>query len=128
MKMETYKKPRRRSYRSRMQKTIAVTKTQNHKEWMAITMQSSEVEARARIQSQFPDETPEEQESRLLFVMRKGAQPTTAAVQTPGTIPKEVRKARKAERKRKVKANRPRRQAEERFRKAMKALRDEGKW
>jgi hypothetical protein len=88
-------------------------------------MQSSEREARARIQDRFPDDTHEEIERRVAFVMKNGAKPTTAKALEPGDTPVAVKKARKAERKRQVKANRPQRQADELAKRLAKAAREQ---
>lgn len=122
--MKTYTPPRKRTRASRMRQVLDQMDAASHREWMAVTMQSSEREARARFQERYPDDTPEQIERRVAFVMEKGAKPTTAKALEPGGIPVEVLKARKAERKRQVKANRPQRQADElakRFAKAVRA-------
>ena len=121
--MKPYKTPRKRTRASRTRQVLDQMDAANFREWMAVIMQSSEREARARFQERYPDDTPEEIERRVAFVMIKGATPTTAKALEPGSIPVEVKKARKAERKRQVKANRPQRQREERVRRANKALR-----
>lgn len=111
--MKTYKAPRRCSKRSRTRRLLDQMDASNHREWAAVTMQSCERDARARIQERFPDETPEQIERRVAFVMKGGAKPTAATLPVPGRIPAEVLAARKADRKRKVKANRRNRQIHE---------------
>lgn len=110
--MKTYKHPRRRSHRSRTRRLLDQMDTANHREWTAVTMQSSEKDARARIQARYPNESLEEIERRVAFVMKGGAKPTQAKVLQPGRIPPEVLAARKAERKRHVKARRHLRKAD----------------
>lgn len=118
--MKTYKKPRRRTGASRKRHLLDQMNAANHREWTAVTMASSEKEARARIQERYPDETVEQIERRIAFVMKGGSKPTTAKVLTPGRIPPEVLAARTAERKRQVKANHHRRKLEELERKLAK--------
>ena len=110
--MKTYKHPRRRSHRSRTRRLLDQMDTANHREWTAVTMQSSEKDARARIQARYPNESLEEIERRVAFVMKGGAKPTQAKVLQAGRIPPEVLAARKAERKRHVKARRHLRKAD----------------
>jgi hypothetical protein len=121
--MKTYKRPRKRTRASRTRQVLDQMDGATQREWMAVTMQSSERAARTRIQERYPHDTPEEIERRVAFVMKKGAKPTTAKVLEPGVIPAEVLEARKAERKRQVKENRPQRQREEKARRANRALR-----
>lgn len=104
--MKTYKPPRRRSHRSRTRRLLDQMDAANHREWTAVTMQSCEKDARARIQARFPNDSPEDIERRVAFVMNGGAKPTEAKVLQPGHIPAEVLAARKAERKRQVRARR----------------------
>jgi hypothetical protein len=111
--MKTYKQPRRRTRASRTRRLLDQMATANHREWTAVTMQSCEKDARARIQAQNSDESPEEIERRVAFVMKGGAKPTTASVLTPGGIPFKVLAGLRAERKRKVNANRHRRPVDE---------------
>lgn len=111
--MTPYNKPRHRTRASRKRRLLDQMDADNHREWTAVTMASSEKEARARIQERYPDETAEQIEQRVAFVMKAGSKPTTAKVLEPGRIPAEVLAARKAERKAKVKANHPRRKVEE---------------
>jgi hypothetical protein len=111
--MKTYKKPRRRTGASRKRHLLDQMNAANHREWTAVTMASSEKEARARIQERYPDEAVEQIERRVAFVMKGGAKPTTTKVLTSGRIPPEVFAARKVERKRQVKANRHRRRVDE---------------
>ena len=121
--MKPYQTPRKQTRASRTRQVLDQMDAANFREWMAVTMQSSEREARTRFQERYPDDTPQQIERRVAFVMEKGAKPTTAKALEAGGIPVEVLKARRAERKRQVKANRPQRQREERVRRANKALR-----
>lgn len=118
--MKTYQKPRRRTRASRTRNLLDQMDAANHREWTAVTMASSEKEARARIQERYPDETVEQIEQRVAFVMKGGSKPTTAKVLEPGRIPADVFAARKAERKRQVKANHHRRSVDELERKLAK--------
>lgn len=104
--MKTYKKPRRRSHKSRKRCLLDQMATANRREWVAVTMAACEKDVRARVQRQFPDDTPEEIERRVAFVMKGGSKPTTAKALQPGRIPPEVLAVRKAERKRQVRARR----------------------
>ena len=119
--MKTYRTPRKRSYSSRKRRLLSQMDNANHEERTAITMQSCETEAHARIQDRVPDETPAEIERRVAFVMKGGAKPTKAQALTPGAIPAETLKARKVARKQQVKANHRRRQEEELKRRLAKA-------
>ena len=104
--MTTYKQPRLRSRRSRILCRIAQMDADNRREQGAVTMKTAERDVRARLQDQYPDDAPEETESRVAKVVAGGAKPTTAPVSKPDPRSAEVHAARRAERKRLVRSNR----------------------
>lgn len=123
--MKTYKSPRHRSRASRLRAALDQMSKSNRLERGRVNLDGLAKQVRERLQRQYPNATPEQIESRVSLVMTRGSKPTTAKKLEPGTIPIDVLKARKAERKLRAKANRPRRQQEERLRRAQKELRDE---
>ena len=110
-RMKTYSKPRRRTGASRTRKLLDQMKFENYRERAAVTKQSCEKGARARIQDLHSDETPEQIEGRVARVMKGGLKPTKAKVLEPGKIPPDVVADRRSARKQRVKSGRHRRKA-----------------
>jgi hypothetical protein len=70
------------------------------------TLEGLITELRARLNEQFPTRTPAEIEDEIERRLAHGSAPTTAVVPPSPGIPKDVRAARRAERKKQVAAGR----------------------
>ena len=105
--MSKYKKskPRYQTHAARIRKPLFEMAAANKREWNEVTAESCEKGVRARLQTQFPDSSPEDIETRVGRIMATGSKPTNTVAPQPEGIPKEVLAARKAERKRRVDAN-----------------------
>ena len=104
--MKSYKKPRARSRASRLRQSLGQMAADNRTERTAVTIQSSENDARARIQERLPDATAEEIERRVAGVMKGGARPTTAqGTELDGILPQDVARREVDKRKRKLLAD-----------------------